>query len=202
MDIIGIGAEAVLYKDENCVQKNRIKKGYRLSPIDERLRKARTKKEAKIMGLLHLKGFNVPCIYESKDTFSLKIDFIKGKKVRDALNSANISKYSKEIAQFVASIHDLGIIHGDLTTSNMIINDKDEKIYFIDFGLSVNSTKVEDKAVDLHLFQQAMESKHYRLEKEGMKIFLEEYEKCSKNGKETLDRLKKVEERGRNKLKI
>ena len=46
------------------------------------------------------------------------------------------------------------------TPTNDMIYDK--KIYLIDFGLSLYSNKPEDKAVDLHLLKQALESKHYR----------------------------------------
>jgi len=55
-------------------------------------------------------------------------------------------------------LHDANIIHGDLTTSNMIL--KDGKLFLIDFGLGFYSDKVEHKAVDLFLLKQALESKH------------------------------------------
>jgi Kae1-associated kinase Bud32 len=94
-------------------------------------------------------------------------------------------------------MHDKDIIHGDLTTSNMILK---EKVYFIDFGLGFNSTRIEDKAVDLHLLRQAFESKHYKHFEEFFKEVLEGY-KLSKNWKEVLNRLEKVEMRGRYKRK-
>ena len=54
-------------------------------------------------------------------------------------------------------MHKYDIIHGDLTTSNFIIN---ENIYVIDFGLSFSSKRIEDKAVDLHLFKEILNSCH------------------------------------------
>jgi len=68
------------------------------------------------------------------------------------------------------------------------------KVFFIDFGLSFVSTKTEDKAVDLHLLKQALESKHYKIWKDCFNAVLEEY-----NNKLILDRLMVVEKRGRNK---
>jgi len=72
----------------------------------------------------------------------------------------------------------------------------EDKIYLIDFGLSFHSTKIEDKSVDIHLLKQALESKHYQFYEKLLENFIEGYKK-SKNSKETLKRLEKVEERGR-----
>ena len=114
------------------------------------------------------------------------------------------------IGKNLSIIHDLNIIHGDLTTSNMILveNDIEEKstkskkspkLFFIDFGLSFNSTKIEDKAVDIHLFKQALESKHFRVYDKAYKAFLNGY--IPKGKKEILERLEIVEQRGRYKEK-
>src|SRR3989338_6709944 len=69
-------------------------------------------------------------------------------------------KNCKVIGKNIALLHQQEIIHGDLTTSNMIL--KGEEVYFIDFGLSFIDPKAEHKAVDLHLLRQALESKHYK----------------------------------------
>ena len=97
----------------------------------------------------------------------------------------------------MGKIHDLDIVHGDLTTSNMIL--KDNKIVLIDFGLAQFSSKVEDKAVDLHLFKQALESRHSQVWEKAFTQFLSGYQPANK--KEELSRLEKVEKRGRNKQK-
>ena len=107
-------------------------------------------------------------------------------------------KLSKEIGEKVAILHNKGIIHGDLTTSNMIFN---KEICFIDFGLSFFSHKTEDKAVDLHLLKQALESKHYKIWEKAFKLALESYKNKAKNSDEIIKRLQKVEKRGRYKTK-
>jgi len=99
----------------------------------------------------------------------------------------------------LALLHNAEIIHGDLTTSNMIISK--ETLYFIDFGLGFQSNKVEDKAVDLHLIKQALEAKHYEISKECFKFILAGYKQEAKNFNQILARLKKVESRGRYKQK-
>src|SRR3989338_6220467 len=121
MKLLAQGAESKLFLEKNRVIKDRFRKTYRIKEIDDRLRKSRTKREAKILDKLQKINFPVPALI-----------------------------YNNEI-------YNNNIIHHDLTTSNMI--SKKDKIFFIDFGLSFFSTKIEDRAVDLHLLKEALESK-------------------------------------------
>ena len=59
----------------------------------------------------------------------------------------------------IAKMHLADIIHGDLTTSNMMLRPNGELV-LIDFGLSYVSTLVEDKAVDLYVLERAFASTH------------------------------------------
>ena len=95
------------------------------------------------------------------------MEFIDGKKLSDSLESQDYKKICKQIAENITKMHNSGIIHGDLTTSNMIF--KNNQVYFIDFGLAFHSSKVEDKAVDLHLLKQALEAKHFTIWKNASK---------------------------------
>jgi TP53 regulating kinase-like protein len=74
---------------------------------------------------------------------------------------------------------------------------KGDSVAFIDFGLSYQSTKVEDKAVDLHLFLQALESKHFDVKELAWASVLEGYRPSGRE--DILKRLEAVERRGRNK---
>lgn len=197
MKILQQGAEAILYLDGNKVIKDRIKKNYRLKEIDEKLRKFRTKREAKI---LEKADINVPKVLKlDLDNKKIEMEFIKGKLLKDCLDDLkNRNEVCKQIGEEIAKLHNQDIIHGDITTSNLIL--KDDKVYFIDFGLGFFSNKFEDKAVDLHLLKQALESKHYKHFKESFENVLKGYKK-SKDYKEVLDRLEKVEKRGRYKGK-
>jgi len=192
MKILGKGAEATIYFGKNKAIKERLKKNYRIKELDKHLRKTRTRREAKILEKITIKA---PRLISTDRERKIEMEFIKGDKIRDLLDKK--PSLAIEIGEKVAAIHDSDIIHGDLTTSNMILK---EEIYFIDFGLSTFSKKIEDKAVDIHLFKQALESKHYKVFEEAYKHFLKGYSK-SKNYKETIDRLKVVEERGRYKKK-
>ncbi|MBU4493256.1 MAG: Kae1-associated serine/threonine protein kinase, partial [Nanoarchaeota archaeon] len=119
-------------------------------------------------------------------------------KLRDALNNTNCVKLCKELGKKIAILHNNNIIHGDLTTSNMILNNE---IYFIDFGLSFFSDKTEDKAVDIHLLRQALESKHHEIFKNAFKAVLSGYKIKNPDYNIIIKRLEKVEARGRYKGK-
>ncbi|MFH0936464.1 MAG: KEOPS complex kinase/ATPase Bud32 [Candidatus Woesearchaeota archaeon] len=199
MKIIGRGAEAILYIENNKLVKERIKKNYRIDAIDEKLRKYRTRSESKLM---QNSDINVPKIISVNDkTMKIEMEYIQGKLIKnilDNLKKKEREKLCKQIGEQIAILHDKNIIHGDLTTSNMIL--KEDKVYFIDFGLGFSSLRIEDKAVDLHLLKQALESKHYKVFEECFNSILKGYKK-SANYNETIERLKKVEQRGRYKRK-
>ncbi len=191
MKLITQGAEAKLYKDKDNLIKDRVKKSYRIKEIDQKLRKRRTKKEAKLLDKLNSLGFTPNLIQQDEN--KLVMDFIDGQTLRDCLNEKNHKHLMKELGQKISILHENNIIHGDLTTSNFIYN---KQIYFIDFGLSFESHKIEDKAVDLHLLKQALESKHYKIWEKCFKEFLKAYK-----NKEVIQRLSLVETRGRYKHK-
>jgi len=198
------GAEAIIILSGDFVIKNRVKKSYRINELDEAIRKRRTKSEAKLLEKAS-KVISIPKIKKTdQKTKEITMDFIDGKKLSDHLDSFPFKKQKeicRKIGENTAKLHDAEIIHGDLTTSNMIlIEDRKPKIYFIDFGLGFISHKFEDKAVDLHLLRQALEAKHFRNWEALFAEILRGYSK-SKDSKIVLERLKAVERRGRYKEK-
>lgn len=197
-ELIGHGAEAKLFKVEGRVVKERPAKGYRLPVIDQKLRGQRTRREAKILASLQKANIPAPQLIKMCDE-SMKIDmsFIEGPKVRDVLHEK--PHLAREIGQKVGLLHQNDIIHSDLTTSNMLL--KDDKIHLIDFGLSFVSKKIEDKAVDLHLLDRALESKHHEIYKDCINQVLEGYKETYSDAEKVLQRLNVVQKRGRNKRK-
>ncbi len=192
--VIAQGAEAILIKQGNKLVKERIKKNYRHPILDEKLRKLRTRKEAK---LLNSVSFSPNFISSDDKKMTIEMEFIDGKLIKnilDDLTKKQQQEICKKIAKNIEELHSKNIIHGDLTTSNMIL--KKDKVYFIDFGLGYNSDKIEDKAVDLKLLKQALDSKHYKHSSFLFNEILKNY-----NIKEVKERLKKVEQRGRYKRK-
>ncbi len=198
MTILSQGAEATIERSEKYVFKRRITKNYRISEIDSKLRKSRTNRELKILKKSKDLGINVPEVYDCKEYFVIKMDYVEGKRLRDELLEKPESGHLlKTVGEWLAILHENDILHGDLTTSNVLI-DIHGKLFLIDFGLSFSSKKIEDRAVDLHLFEQAIESTHYLYEKEFFDEFLKGYNNYSKSD-EVLERLKIVRKRGRNK---
>jgi len=195
MEKLAQGAEAIITRKENLVIKNRFAKGYRHPEIDANLRKFRTRREARILEKLEAINFPAARVLESDDKAGLlKLSFIDGPLVKNVLHASH-AELSREIGEKIAILHKNDIIHGDLTTSNMILN---SEVNFIDFGLSFVSEKIEDKAVDLHLLRQALESKHHLIWEECFSEALKGYESYERH-KEVLKRLEAVEARGRNK---
>ncbi len=194
MKEIARGAEAVIYEKDGVIIKHRLRQSYRLKQIDDLLRKQHPKREAYLLKKLRISH---PKLISSDDKEKIIMEKIKGVKLRDVLDKEPI--LAKRVGSLVAEMHEQNIIHGDLTTSNMIVRNKNE-IVFIDFGLSFHSHKLEDMAVDVHLFKQALESKHHVVFDFAMEAFFEGY-KNFKKYKDVLERLKSVEKRGRNKKK-
>ncbi len=205
MNLIAEGAEARIYSDGKKVVKERVPKKYRLKEIDEKLRKFRTRREAKVFDALGKAGIPTPKLVSSSDKdMRIEMEHIEGRKladVLDALDSGSRGKYCGQIGEKIGMMHASGIIHADLTTSNMILKDGEEKVYFIDFGLSFFSDKAEDKAVDLHLLKQALQSRHNAVWEQCFEAALKGYAKTYSKHEEVFARLEKVEKRGRYKGK-
>ncbi|MFH0860011.1 MAG: KEOPS complex kinase/ATPase Bud32 [Candidatus Altiarchaeota archaeon] len=162
MKLVAKGAEANLYLDDGKLVKERVAKKYRIDELDRRLRKSRTKREAKNLERLKKAGLSVPEVYkvdEKKTTIIM--EYINGRTLKQAieeLDDDRIGKLGKQIGRIVAKVHDDNMIHNDLTTSNMIL--KGDEIYLIDMGLGFHSTRVEDKAMDLVVFKKSLLATH------------------------------------------
>lgn len=196
--IIGHGAEAVLRKQDSAVVKERVAKGYRLPALDAKLRKQRTRREASILARLQELNFPAPRV-SAKDekNMTLTLNFIDGSTVKDVLHTNPVA-LSKEIGRKVGILHANDIVHADLTTSNMLFTDE---VSFIDFGLSFVSKKAEDKAVDLHLLDRALESKHHDIYSVCIAAVRAGYQEGNPASADVFARLETVQKRGRNKQK-
>lgn len=206
---IAQGAEAILYSDESTVTKDRFSKKYRHPELDRKLRKSRTRREAKILSKLMQAQFPAPQLVDMDDKdMKVQMSHIPGKLVKEAVDDLEKSgdkedylKLFKEIGGKVALLHNMGIVHHDLTTSNMILHSDHNEVYFIDFGLSFFSDKTEDYAVDLHLLKHAIESRHHRIVEACFDFVLSGYMEKKMDADAVVNRLNKVEMRGRNKAK-
>lgn len=201
-EIISQGAEALILLNKNKIIKRRVRKSYRIQELDEKIRKLRTRSETKLLEKAS-KIISTPKIIKSDEkSKEILMEFIKGKKLSEHLDNFSEKKQLKifrQIGKNIAKLHDSDIIHGDLTTSNMIL--KKDELYMIDFGLGFISHKIEDKAVDLHLLKQALEAKHFRNWEKLFNEIIKSY-KISKDSKKVFERIKQIEKRGRYKDKL
>lgn len=183
------GAEAIVEFKGEYVVKRRISKRYRVREIDEALRRERNKTEAKITSDARKSGVPTPIIFDIDD-FEITMEYIPGRQLKYILNE----ELSERIGVLVGRLHSAGIIHGDLTTSNMILSN--DKIYFIDFGLAFYSHELEARGVDVHVLFQTFNSTHADYEK-LVASFIKGYKSVFKQAEEVLARVKEIEARGR-----
>lgn len=207
--VIHKGAEANLvyghWFGKEVIFKHRIPKGYRIEQIDKMLRTKRTLNEGKALIRVKSYGINVPQVYEiDTKNSTIVMKHIKGQKLKDALKSlTNEQKVNilKNIGKNIAILHKNGHIHGDITTSNIILTPTEE-IFIIDFGLHDYSDYIEDKSTDLHLFKRVLISSHGNDFCLCYEAFLEGYRngyepENIKECKEIIKNIKTIETRGR-----
>lgn len=201
MRVIQRGAEAVLRADtknsQKVVIKDRIRKGYRLPVLDKKIRKQRTKREKALLNRARRYGVNTPIIIDSKENV-IVLERIEGQQIKSTLN--NMEKGKRElvyrlIGESLAKLHAGGIVHGDITTSNMIL--KEDKLYIIDFGLGKTSKKVEDQAADLYLLYEAIRSAHFQYLNEAWDSILNAYKQKYSNSNIVFKQLEKIRIRRR-----
>ncbi len=167
MKLLQKGAEGEVFLDVwyglRVVRKVRMPKRYRVVELDTELRHARTAREAWIMHEAKIAGVSTPMVYSvNLEIDEIVMQYLDGCRLREFLESAEKavrSQFCRMFGETVARLHNSGIIHGDLTTSNVIV--KGSKVYLIDFGLSEYSTELEKRGVDILLGQRVFHSTHH-----------------------------------------
>ncbi|CAL4163100.1 unnamed protein product, partial [Meganyctiphanes norvegica] len=215
-ELITQGAEGRVYEEEwlgrKVVIKQRFPKKYRHPELDSHISKERMKAEARALTRCRSFGIKTPAVYD--------VDFEKNEIIMEKIqNSITLRNYiyetsnnespesklnilAEKIGKVLANLHGNHIIHGDLTTSNMLLVQPYDasEIVVIDFGLSSVDERAEDKAVDLYVLERAILSTHPNTDK-MVEVLLAEYAKAGgKAAQEVVKRLDEVRLRGRKKL--
>ncbi len=186
------GAEAIVtpcaFFSTPCVSKKRLPKSYRTRKLDVKLRRERTKLEARILNRAKANGVLCPLVL-AVDLAKCEIiqSRLKGVKLVDCLAASNKIYFNAGVQ--LARLHLAGISHGDATTSNFMVDG--ENVFIFDFGLSQFNASLEEQAIDLLLFSKSVSPEHF-------KHFLKGYEK--ERGSETkrlLTSVKEIQSRAR-----
>ncbi|MCX9011917.1 MAG: Kae1-associated kinase Bud32 [Candidatus Methanoperedens sp.] len=189
MAVIASGAEAVVSLEGDTIIKTRIQKRYRLKEIDETLRRERTRTEARLISEARRCGVPTPIIRDVVD-FEIRMEYINGVALKNVINP----QLSEQTGELIGRLHTCGIVHGDLTTSNILL--KDGKLFLIDFGLAYLDKTVEARGVDIHVLFQTFESTHENHE-ELIEAFKKGYGRTFSSANEVIERVKEIESRGR-----
>lgn len=204
--LIKKGAEANLYLEEwhgkKVIMKKRLPKAYRLPQLDSAVRTQRTLHEPVLIHRAKEAGVPTPTIYMIDLAESnIIMEYVEGKQIKKILNTLPMKEKLRlchHIGTMIGRLHKHGIIHGDLTTSNMILTSYG-KIYFVDFGLGEFSEELEIRGVDLHLMKRALQSTHHKYAKECFEAVTKGYAETA--GKEVaskvLEKIQEIERRGR-----
>ncbi|MBD3191461.1 MAG: Kae1-associated serine/threonine protein kinase [Candidatus Heimdallarchaeota archaeon] len=199
------GAESKLFKKDwfsfPAVYKKRLQKSYRIPELDYHFRRQRTIFESRLLARAKSCGVRTPIVYEiDLAETTIVMELIPGKilkKLLPQLASASQRRLCKEIGENVGKLHKHGIIHGDLTTSN-IIQPKDRgRLVFIDFGLGYFSDRLEDFGIDLYLLERAFRSTHATFFDEVWPEVMVGYKSFAPYSKEIDGKLLEISSRGR-----
>ncbi|KKY34286.1 putative serine threonine-protein kinase bud32 [Diaporthe ampelina] len=219
-----------------CALKHRPPKPYRHPILDARLTRQRILAEARILAKARREGVPVPGVYCVDEAAGwMMIEWVAGQPVRARVNAwlgdkteaevlregegegdggggnADLVALMRRVGAAVGALHAAGIVHGDLTTSNMMLrpasgsgggDNGDQgsvlggEIVIIDFGLASQGQSEEDRAVDLYVLERAFLSTHPRTENLFGEV-LAGYARAFKGSKPVLRKLEDVRMRGR-----
>jgi TP53 regulating kinase-like protein len=190
------GAEADIYivewDSKKAVSKVRSPKSYRHQELDSAIRKYRTIHEASFMSAAKSAGIMTPFVhFVDPVRAEIIMEFIEGQNIRDALTP----EICYNIGRYAALLHASNIIHGDLTTSNFVMN---KRLVLLDFGLSYYSERTEDMATDIRLIKEVFTSAHIAVRK-AFPCFVEGYTSVAgrKKTDKILENVRTIEQRGR-----
>lgn len=204
--LIKKGAEASLYLADwhgrRVIIKKRLPKIYRPTVLDEQIRVYRTIHEPQLMHEAKKAGVPTPVIFQvDVVNTTIVMEFVEGKQVKVLLNeveSAERQCASFTVGESIGKLHAHGLVHGDLTTSNMIMA-SDGKVFFVDFGLGEKNQELEARGVDMHLMNRALQSTHFRFAEECFDAVVNGYSRVvgDRVAKSVLDKIGDIKRRGR-----
>jgi Kae1-associated kinase Bud32 len=167
------GAEATLRAVEwmglPALLKDREAKGYRPKALDERLRRERTRTEARLLVDARRAGVRTPIVYDLDLVHHrLVLERLDGPTLKQVLEDASVPFPAlrdavRSFGETLGRLHAGGIAHGDLTSSNVLFPDGLEHApALLDLSMGTRSPGVEELGIDLHLVEEDLKALHGR----------------------------------------
>jgi Kae1-associated kinase Bud32 len=199
------GAESKIFIQDwlgiPAIYKKRLPKTYRIAELDFSFRKQRTIYEARILTKAKEGGVRTPVIYEiDLVNTTIVMEYIEGAILKRLLSESTVTRRQKlclNLGAAIGKLHKNSIVHGDLTTSNVIIPRTSNSLVLIDFGLGYFSDKLEDFGIDLYLLERAIRSTHNTIFSECWQAILQGYSTTSPFAKEMKKKMREISSRGR-----
>src|SRR5256886_7928109 len=184
------------------VVKRRVRKEYRNPTLDQQIRHDRTISEASRIHEAKTAGARVPSIVGvDVENHAIAMIHLDGKVARECLDDMGINesrKLLRSIGEQIGLLHTGGIVHGDLTTSNVIVSPFGAP-FIVDFGMSRRSIEPEDSGVDLQLLQRSIIASHRQNPSSMMNSMIRGYEEITgkKIASSTWRKAREIARRGR-----
>jgi TP53 regulating kinase and related kinases len=167
------GAEAKLRRVDwwgfPALVKERDSKSYRPKALDERLRRERTRTEARLLVDARRLGVRTPIVYDvDLMHHRLTLEEIPGPTLKQVLEDPAVPPEDLEGAvrsfgEALGRLHAGGISHGDLTSSNVLFPDGPKGApAFLDLSMGSRSPGIEELGIDLHLVEEDLKALHPR----------------------------------------
>ena len=169
------GAEATIRSVEwmglEALLKERDAKSYRPKALDERLRRERTRTEARLLVDARRLGVRTPIVYDiDLPRHRLVLEKLEGRTLRQlledpALPVETLTSAVRSFGEALGRLHAGGIAHGDLTSSNVLFPDGPERPpALLDLSMGTRSPGLEELGIDLHLVEEDLKALHERSE--------------------------------------
>lgn len=200
------GAEATLRAVEwmglPALLKDRETKSYRAKALDDRLRRERTRTEARLLVDARKLGVRTPIVYDiDLPKHRIVLEQLPGPTLRALLEDPAVPiealiEAARRMGEGVGKLHAGGIAHGDLTSSNVLFPEgPGGPPAFLDLSMGSRSPGLEELGIDLHLVEEDLKALHPRSDA-LVRAFLDGYTDGNPSGaKEVRARAKAI--RGR-----
>lgn len=204
-NVLKKGAEAYIYLEEyfdrKVIRKVRVPKSYRVDKLDRSLREKRSRKEAKLLYEAKKAGVPTPVLMTVwPKEYTILMEYIEGELLKDYLLTSNPIEtkitFMESLGSLTGDLHKNNLIHGDLTTSNVLITSNDT-LCMIDFGLGGFSTSIEKKGEEIRVLLGSLLSVHYKKFEEYFNAFEKGYKRNFETAGKVIERTYEIAKRGR-----